>query len=329
MKMKARGEQKGRGSLQDMHAHLACLSEECGSGLSAQERLKLGRQELVYRKQAGVQTIYSCGTPEEWTFMRRLLAWENGGAGQKTGAEDPEGVTEGICPAEAVLSFGIHPWYSDRFVPNDYADCFRSCSMIGEIGMDAVWCSIPLLTQQKVFERQLDMAAGLGKPVILHTKGQEREIAGLLQGFPQKFCVHWYSGDIETFDRLLELGSYFTLGPDFAKTYGSQEAGTVGTDEAAACGSAPDARLQEESDRASAALYHHMAETLPADRILLETDGIAAVAWALGEKTARFDMVPAVLTENLRCISQIKGMPQEAVQRQLLDNKRRFLQVCP
>ena len=41
---------------------------------------------------------------------------------------------------------------------------------------------------------QWQIAADLKKPVLLHTKGQEKRIAELLRGFPYHICVHWYSG---------------------------------------------------------------------------------------------------------------------------------------
>lgn len=94
-------------------------------------------------------------------------------------------------------------------------------------GMDSVWCDIPLDIQQKRLEEQLQIAADLKKPVLLHTKGQEKRIAELLRGFPYHICAHWYSGTEQDLEPYLDLGCYFTLGPDFS----------------AACGSAADRRL--------------------------------------------------------------------------------------
>ena len=93
--------------------------------------------------------------------------------------------------------------------------------------MDSVWCDIPLDIQQKRLEEQLQIAADLKKPVLLHTKGQEKRIAELLRGFPYHICVHWYSGTEQDLEPYLDMGCYFTLGPDFS----------------AACGSVADRRL--------------------------------------------------------------------------------------
>lgn len=40
--------------------------------------------------------------------------------------------------------------------------------------MDSVWCDVDLKIQKEVFEKQLQFAQALNKPVILHTKGQEK-----------------------------------------------------------------------------------------------------------------------------------------------------------
>ena len=53
--------------------------------------------------------------------------------------------------------------------------------MVGEIGMDSVWCQVPLPIQERVFREQLAMACSLKKPVVLHTKGQEKAIASILK----------------------------------------------------------------------------------------------------------------------------------------------------
>ena len=64
---------------------------------------------------------------------------------------------------------------------------------IGEIGLDNVWCTVDLGVQRTVFERQLAFAQQLGKPVVLHTKGMEREILDTIRYYPKRYLVHWYA----------------------------------------------------------------------------------------------------------------------------------------
>ncbi len=82
-------------------------------------------------------------------------------------------------------------------------------------GMDSVWCDIPLDIQQKRLEEQLQIAADLKKPVLLHTKGQEKRIAELLRGFPYHICVHWYSGTEQDSGALSGYGLLFYTGAGF------------------------------------------------------------------------------------------------------------------
>ena len=53
---------------------------------------------------------------------------------------------------------------------------YRQADAVGEIGLDREWTDGPLAAQLPVFRAQLRIAAALGKPVILHTKGAEREV---------------------------------------------------------------------------------------------------------------------------------------------------------
>ena len=257
----------------DMHAHLACFSDEYAGSLSEEGKLELAYQELILREKYGLTTVFSCGTPEEWNFMQRYRG-------------------------ECLLSFGIHPWYSDRYQPQDYQECFRECAVVGEIGMDSVWCDVPLLMQREVFEQQLEIAAQLGKSVILHTKGQEAQIAELIRDFPGQICVHWYSGDEDTFERFLETGCYFTLGPDLA-------------------------------EKEKAALYSRMIREIPPDRLFLETDGVSSIAWARGKEYVPLKDAPVVLGQNLTYVAQQKQISPKQLQNVMWENLRRFCGIQP
>ena len=205
--LQSRLDKLGQMRVLDMHAHLAFLT---GSDTEKWEQKKnmtayeAGKKELDFRYQNGIATCLSSGTPAEWAYTRQF--------------QNREGL---------LLSFGIHPWYADQHLTEEMPEAYSECDYIGEIGMDSVWCDIPLDIQQKRLEEQLQIAADLKKPVLLHTKGQEKRIAELLRGFPYHMCVHWYSGTEQDLEPYLDLGCYFTLGPDFS----------------AACGSAADQRL--------------------------------------------------------------------------------------
>lgn len=219
----------------DMHAHLSCL--EKGGEEKEPSILKTeGEREAAWREDRGIITCFSAGEPWQWQVLQNLRG------------------RRGV-----LASFGIHPWYAHRHQVEDCMTYLRDCDMIGEIGMDSVWCQVPLDVQERVFERQLQAAQELGKPVVLHTKGQERRIGQMLRGFHGKVCVHWYSGSWEDLEPFLEQDCYFTLGPDTAALCRGQ----YGRD-----------RLKE------AAVRERLVRELSPRRMFVETDGAEAVEWA-------------------------------------------------
>lgn len=278
----------------DMHAHFFCIEKE----ESVAEELRLRRADSM-------RTFFSCGTPEEWEKTKGLRSRD-----------------------EVYVSFGIHPWYADRYEVKEYMELFQMCDAIGEIGMDNVWCEVPYEIQRRQFARQLEISAQLGKSVILHTKGQEKEIARMIRDFPNPVCVHWYSGDLNTFEEFLELGCYFTLGPDFAQLY--KEADTARIDMAGgtvreAGGHGPQNNSEDRVKWEQARLYGRMARKIPLDRLFLETDGISAVAWALGSEYTGLDRISQVLWENARYLAEIRNIEEETLCRRMEQNFNEFL----
>ncbi len=256
--------------LLDMHAHPASFLEE---------RFE---QELTLRKKHGILTCFSAGTPEEYRFLQAY-------GGRK----------------EILCSFGIHPWNSDRYRPEDCREQFENCRIIGEIGMDSLWTDIDLSVQRKVFEQQLQIAADLNKPIVLHTKDQEEEIAEMIRDFPAPVLVHWYSGSLKHLEKYLQKNCFFTIGPDI---------GTV-LERAQSSG-----QEMEKRER-----YLYMLREIPGNRLFTETDGISAVAWAKGAEQLPTEEIPAVLRESMGCLSAEKKTSEEELRRQMLGGLEMFL----
>lgn len=277
----------------DMHAHLLCLSEEYRGKLTEQEMFTLAAQELAARREYGIDTVFSCGTPQEWEFMRKCLT-QSADMEAKRGSKDSVLEKQYEFGNSFALSFGIHPWYSDRFDPREYREYFAVCPIVGEIGMDSVWCDVPLDVQRRVFAQQLEIAAEFEKPVILHTKGQERQIAEMTQDFPGKICVHWYSGGETEFETFLEAGCYFTLGPDLAENFKP--------------------------------LYQRMLREVPAERLFLETDGLSSIAWMRGREigAVSFEDISEVLEKNLKFAAREKRMQSGLLYACLKENLHEF-----
>lgn len=188
------------------------------------------------------------------------------------------------CQKRVIPTYGLHPWYADQFDLNDMNDYLQSCPLIGEIGMDSVWCNVDLSCQRKVFVQQMNMAEERGCPVILHTKGQEKEIGEIIADYSIPILVHWYSSD-QYLDLYLNKGCYFTVGPDVLQNYTVQQ----------------------------------VVKNVPTNRLFVESDGIAAIEWAQGVKSTTMDL-PRVLKTTITYISEIKGIEKATVRNEMKKN---------
>ena len=100
-------------------------------------------------------------------------------------------------------SFGIHPWKADAlYNAPKISSCLSSARFIGESGLDSVWCTCDPKKQINAFKKQVAIAGQRNVPLILHTKGQEREILSVIEKTNLKLLVHWFSPD----DDIIEIG---------------------------------------------------------------------------------------------------------------------------
>lgn len=223
----------------DAHAH-----EDAGSEVQSAVRARLG-----------IRTLLSCATPQE---AQR---------GEALAARYPI----------YTLSVGVHPWRADSVCLEEMLPFMERAALVGEIGMDSVWCDIAMDAQRDVFLRQLKWAQRAGKAVILHTKGCEEEIAERIEPFSVPFIVHWYSGGLKALNRLLARGCFFTIGPDVAQNPAVQA----------------------------------VALRAPMNRLLFETDGIGAVRWAVGE--TKEEELGDVLARSVSVVAHMRGLEDEAL----------------
>ena len=209
--------------------------------------------ERKIRQRLGIRTLLSCGNP------RQALE------------------AQAICRAHSVFTMtaGIHPWYADGVSLAGMEPFMRESALVGEIGLDSVWCTTPMPAQRSAFLAQLDWAAVHKKGVVLHTKGCEEEIARMVSGFPYPIVVHWYSGGEDALRAFLSQNCYFTIGPDVAHNPAVQA----------------------------------VAQLAPDDRILFETDGMDAVRWANGDTPT--EQLPHVLE---RCVHTAAALRSQSPQ---------------
>ena len=85
---------------------------------------------------------------------------------------------------------------------------------IGEIGMDNHWKTVPLPKQAEVFARQLDLAAQLHKPVVIHNREASAAITDTLHAHgvsKLKGVFHCFSEDWNYAEQVLNLGCHISF----------------------------------------------------------------------------------------------------------------------
>ena len=129
---------------------------------------------------------------------------------------------------------GLHPtsvgedWERElAFVKKHARD--RRFAAIGEIGIDKYWSTDYLTQQTKVFAEQLELAATLDLPVIIHLRNSTEDIFKVfsdVRGIDLKGVFHAFSGSYETYKRILTQGD-FKIGIGGVSTY--KNAGVAAT----------------------------------------------------------------------------------------------------
>ena len=128
---------------------------------------------------------------------------------------DPQ---QGLC-----YSVGFHPWNEvDTLTAEDFgrlAECALHPQVlaVGETGMDALR-GAPLNIQANVFLRHLQVAASVGKPVVIHSVRTAQEILAIRRksgfvGVP--LAVHGMRSNANVARLWLDAGCYLSFGARF------------------------------------------------------------------------------------------------------------------
>lgn len=111
---------------------------------------------------------------------------------------------------------GLHPtsvdarWQEELSLLEKYAD--KKIWAIGEIGMDCYWSREFVKEQEEVFRTQLEMAARLELPVIIHSRESTELIINILKdcrSLNVRGVFHAFSGSLETFMELQRIGDWY------------------------------------------------------------------------------------------------------------------------
>lgn len=159
-------------------------------------------------------------------------------------------MTKNIIP-----TFGIHPW---RINHNEYDfdkfdEYIKTTKIIGEVGLDFFWVEDKTTydKQVEVFRYFLQKSKEYNKYLNIHTKGAEELVYNLIREYDvsEKSIIHWYSGDIDTLNKLIDAKCYFTASIDIKYKESSRE----------------------------------ILDKIPISLLLAETDGPTALEWINGK----------------------------------------------
>jgi len=190
-------------------------------------------------------------------------------------------------------AFGVHPWEAARYADRlDELEAYlRETPIIGEAGLDRrfVRDETQYGPQRRVFERQCEWAARLGKPMNLHTAGAERDVLDVLRACGVTGCIaHWYAGPRDLIDEYLALGCFFTVGVEVLTSPAIRD----------------------------------IARLIPDDRLLLETDNPGAYRWLNGETG-----MPVVLLDVLAEVAGLRGVEPGELESRIAENWRALVKV--
>ena len=160
---------------------------------------------------------------------------------------------------------------------------------VGEIGLDYHYDFSPREVQREVFEEQLAIAAGAGKPIVIHTREAWEDTMAMLRGWTGGGIMHCFTGTPDQAREALGLGFHLAFG------------GVVTFPKAAE--------------------VREAARITPEDRLLIETDCpyLAPVPFR-GKRNE-----PAFVARTLQTLAECHGIQPDAMASQVRANFWRFL----
>jgi TatD DNase family protein len=206
-------------------------------------------------------------------------------------AEKYEGVfaSVGIHPNNATVT---QPGDWDRVVEQSRHD--RAVAL-GETGLDRYWHDTPFELQQDYFDRHLRQMQATGLPVVIHMRDCQTDVLAMLRHArsrgPLVGVMHSYTGDAAGAAECCELGLYISF------------AGMV--------------TYKKSQD------LRDVAATVPADRILVETDCPYLAPEPLRGKRNE----PANVIHTARVVAAARGMAFDDFAALATDNARQLFSL--
>lgn len=173
----------------DSHCHLESLSDP--------------RAALARAQAAGVGRVVTVS--EQLASMQRNLA---------------------LAGPEVLVGLGLHPQYVTQLTPPEVEEALafveanlERAAVVGEVGLDFFYATSEeqQLYQRQILERQLAMAARWRRPVNLHSRRCQRQMAEVASAFTRDTGLgaqlHWFTHSAKLARLTNAAGVYVSVGP--------------------------------------------------------------------------------------------------------------------
>jgi TatD DNase family protein len=114
---------------------------------------------------------------------------------------------------------GVHPHVASTWGPGVEREIRALVARpavvaVGETGLDYHYDHSPRPAQRAAFEAQLALAAETGKPVVVHAREADADVAALVREWGPRvraLILHSFSAGTQVFDAGMEAGAYFSF----------------------------------------------------------------------------------------------------------------------
>jgi len=133
-----------------------------------------------------------------------------------TPAESERAVALARAQAGLSATAGLHPheardWSPDRAARLRDLLALPEVVALGETGLDYHYDHSPRESQRRAFEAQLALAAATGKPVVVHAREADDDMAAMLRSTAATVVLHSFSAGPQVAEAGVAIGAYFSF----------------------------------------------------------------------------------------------------------------------
>lgn len=199
---------------------------------------------------------------------------------------------------------GVHPHHAKDWNSHTHATISAllqnpRVKAVGECGLDFNRNFSPRAAQEKAFNEQLALAVALQKPVFMHERDAADTFCAILRDYRDQLSsavVHCFTGEKKALFAYLDMDLYIGI------------TGWI-------CDERRGLHLQE------------LVKAIPANRLMLETDGPYLLPRTLKEKPDNRRNEPAYLPEVCRIVAQCRAETPQHTAWQTSQNAREFFNL--